>query len=255
MSTARRLGQTHRIVLASQSADKNIERQAALREDGIDAVAVRCDITDPASVAELSAFVAERGPLRTLAHVAGLSPSSGSWPVILRVNLVGAALMERACLALVTQGSAAVFVSSSAGHLAVPPSADIVAVLDDPLVDGFVEQLEKVVEEHTPLRAYQLSKWALNRMCRRRSSAWGARGARIVSMSPGPIATPMGARELEGPARDLKLQLMEKLPIRREGTMTETADAIEFLASDKASYITGTDLLVDGGITAATKYV
>src|SRR5260370_10338018 len=72
-------------------------------------------------------------------------------------------------------------------------------------------------------------------------------------MSPGPIATPMGARELDGPSRDVKLKLMRQLPIAREGTMVETADAIEFLASDRASYITGTDLLVDGGIVAATR--
>jgi NAD(P)-dependent dehydrogenase (short-subunit alcohol dehydrogenase family) len=163
--------------------------------------------------------------------------------------------MERACLELAVPGTAAVFVSSSAGHLAEPPAPEIVAVLDDPLTPGFFDRLGEVVakEEQTPLQAYRLSKWALNRMCRRRATAWGARGARIVSMSPGPIATPMGARELEGPSREVKLRLMEKLPIAREGTMVETADAIEFLASDRASYITGTDLLVDGGIVAATR--
>ena len=255
MSTARRLGQSHRVVLASQSAKKNAEREAALREDGIDAVAVQCDVTDPASVAELREFVARRGPLRTLAHVAGLSPSAGDWRELFGVNLIGTALMERACLELATQGTAAVFVSSSAGHLAVPPGPEILAVLDDPLTPGFFGRLDRLImsEEQTPLQAYRLSKHALNRMCRRRAPAWGAKGARIVSMSPGPIATPMGARELEGPSRDVKLNLMRQLPIAREGTMVETADAIEFLASDKASYITGIDLLVDGGLVAATR--
>ena len=255
MATARRLGQSHRVVLASQSAGKNAEREAALREDGIDAVAVRLDVTDPDSVAELAAFVAGQGPLRTLAHVAGLSPSMGDWHLLLRVNLIGTALMERACLELAVPGTAAVFVSSSAGHLADPPAPEIAAVLDDPLAPDFFDRLGEVVakDDQTPLQAYRLSKWALNRMCRRRAAAWGAKGARIVSMSPGPIATPMGARELEGPSRAVKLKLMEKLPIAREGTMVETADAIEFLASDKASYITGTDLLVDGGIVAATR--
>jgi len=255
MSTARRLGQSHRVVLASQSAAKNTGREAALREDGIDAVAVRFDVTDPDSVAELAGFVAGRGPLRTLAHVAGLSPSMGDWHQIFSVNLVGTALMERACLELAYPGTAAVFVSSSAGHLAEPPSAGVAAVLDDPLTPGFFDRLNEVTAsgEQTPLQAYRLSKWALNRMCRRRAGDWGAKGARIVSMSPGPIATPMGAKELAGPSRDVKLRLMEKLPIAREGTMVETADAIEFLASDKASYITGTDLLVDGGIVAATR--
>lgn len=255
MSAARRLGQSHRVVLASQSAAKNAVREAALREDGIDAVAVQFDVTDPDSVARLAGFTAGRGPLRTLAHVAGLSPSTGDWRLILSVNLIGTALTERACLELAAPGTAAVFVSSSAGHLAEPPPANVAAVLDDPLTPGFFGRLNEVIPagEQTPLQAYRLSKWALNRMCRRRAAAWGAKGARIVSMSPGPIATPMGARELEGPSRAVKLKLMERLPIAREGTMVETADAIEFLASDKASYITGTDLLVDGGIVAATR--
>jgi len=255
MSAARRLGQTHRVVLASQSAKKNTEREAALREDGIDAVAVQFDVTDPDSVTALTEFVAARGSLRTLAHVAGLSPSGGGWRELFSVNLIGTALMERACLELAVPGTAAVFVSSSAGHLAEPPGPEIAAVLDDPLTPGFFDRLDEVIaeEEQTPLQAYRWSKWALNRMCRRRASAWGAKGARIVSMSPGPIATPMGARELDGPSREVKLSLMRKLPIPREGTMVETADAIEFLASDRASYITGTDLLVDGGIVSTTR--
>jgi NAD(P)-dependent dehydrogenase (short-subunit alcohol dehydrogenase family) len=255
MAAARRLGQTHRVVLASHSEKKNAEREAALREDGIDAVAVQVDVTDPDSVAALRQFVVGHGRLRTLAHVAGLSPSMGDWHHLFSVNLIGTALMERACLELATLGTAAVFVSSSAGHLAEPPAPEIVTVLDDPLTPGFFDRLDQVIsqDEQTSLQAYRLSKWALNRMCRRRAGAWGAKGARIVSMSPGPIATPMGARELEGPSREVKLKLMEKLPIAREGTMVETADAIEFLASDKASYITGTDLLVDGGIVAATR--
>lgn len=255
MSAARRLGQAHRVVLASLSDGRNGDREAALREDGIDAVAVRLDVTDADSVAELAAFVAGHGRLRTLAHVAGLSPSAGDWHQVFSVNLIGTALMERACLELAAPGTAAVFVSSSAGHLAQPPAPDLTTVLDDPLRPGFFDRLNEVIakQEQTPLQAYRLSKWALNRMCRRRAGAWGAKGARIVSMSPGPIATPMGAKELAGPSREVKLRLMEKLPLPREGTMVETADAIEFLASDQASYITGTDLLVDGGIVAATK--
>lgn len=255
MSTARRLGQSHRIVLASRSAKANEEREAALREDGVDAVAVECDVTDPASVAGLAEFVAERGPLRTLAHVAGLSPSMDDWHGIFSVNLIGTALMESACLGLAAPGSAAVFVSSSAGHLADPPPREVTEVLDDPLAPDFFSRLDRLFtpEEQTPLQAYRLSKFALNRMCRRQVSAWGAKGARIVSVSPGPIATPMGARELDGPNREVKLALMRRLPIAREGTMVETADAIEFLASDRASYITGIDLLVDGGLVAATR--
>ena len=98
---------------------------------------------------------------------------------------------SRAC------STAAVFVSSSAGHLAEPPAPDIVAVLDDPLTPGFFDRLNEVIpkDEQTPLQAYRLSKWALNRMCRRRAGVWGAKGARIVSMSPGPIATSVSSMQ------------------------------------------------------------
>ncbi|WP_405976238.1 SDR family oxidoreductase [Streptomyces sp. NBC_00988] len=254
MSAARRLGQSHRLVLASLSADRIPARESALREDGIDAVVTRCDITEPDSVAELGQLVASHGRLRTVAHVAALSPSMGGWRTLLRVNLVGARLIERMSLGQAVRGTAAVFVSSSAGHLAEPPDPEITAVLDDPLAPDFVERLEKLVPERTPLQAYRLTKYALLRMCRKRAAAWGQKGARIVSMSPGPIATPMGALEFEGPHREVKLTMLRQSPLGREGTMTETADAIEFLASDRASYITGTDLLVDGGILATTRF-
>ncbi|MET0181926.1 MAG: SDR family oxidoreductase [Caulobacterales bacterium] len=253
MSTARRLGQHCRVILASLSADKNPAREAALKEDGIDAIAVQCDMTDPDSVDRLAKTVAERGPLRTVAHVAAFSPSMGDWRTLLRVNLVGPALIERAMLKLAVQGTSAIFVSSLAGH-SVPPTPEQLAVLDDPLAPDFIEKLEAVVPQHTSGAAYSLTKNALNRMCRRRAPAWGKRGGRIVSMSPGMIATPMGALEFQGPNREVKLNILRRTPLGREGTMIETADAIEFLASDRASFITGTDLLVDGGAAAAAAF-
>lgn len=254
MSTAKRLGQHCRVVLASLSAEKNPAREAALKEDGIDAVAVQCDMTDPASVARLAAFVADKGPLRTLAHVAAFSPSMGDWRTLLRVNLVGPALIERAMLSLAQQGTAAIFVSSLAGHRHEPPSPEVVRVMDDPLAEDFIEKLEALVPQPTSQLAYSLTKTALNRMCRRRAAAWGRQGARIVSMSPGMIATPMGALEFQGGSREIKLGLLARTPLGREGTMIETADAIEFLASSRASFITGTDLLVDGGVNAAMAF-
>ena len=254
MSTARRLGQHCRVVLASLSAEKNPRREAALKEDGIDAVAVQCDITDAGSVAELAKFVAARGRLRTLAHVAALSPSMGDWTTLMKVNLVGAKLIEEAMLGLAEPHTAAVFVSSLAGHRNEPPSAEVFKVLDDPLAPDFLPKLEALVPEHDSRTAYALSKIALNRMCRQRAAAWGRKGARIVSMSPGMIATPMGALEFATGSREIKLGLLAKTPLGREGTMIETADAIEFLASERASFITGTDLLVDGGVNAALAF-
>jgi NAD(P)-dependent dehydrogenase (short-subunit alcohol dehydrogenase family) len=254
MSAARRLGDHYRLLLADINAARAAERAAAMRDDGYDARGLQCDITDPDSVGRLAEAVAETSGFRALAHVAAKSPSMGTWREILALNLVGAAQVERALLPLAKQGSAAVFVSSVAAHLVRGPAPEVLAVLDDPLAPGFLEALEKLVAEQTPAMAYPLAKLALNRMCARRAAAWGRRGARIVSMSPGMIATPMGALEFTGANREAKLELLERSPLGREGTMIETADAIDFLVSNRASFITGIDLLVDGGVTAVARF-
>lgn len=255
ISAARRLGDHYRVLLADINAAREEARAAAMRDDGYDAQSFQCDITDPASVDRLAEAVAAAGPFRAVAHVAAMSPSMGSWREIMTLNLIGAAHVERALLPLAEQGSAAVFVSSVAAYLMPDPGPETLALLDYPLAPGFLEALEKLVAEQTPKMAYSLAKLALIRMCARRASAWGRRGARIVSMSPGMIATPMGALEFTGAARDSKLEMLERTPVGgREGTMIETADAIDFLVSDRASFITGIDLLVDGGVAAAMRF-
>jgi NAD(P)-dependent dehydrogenase (short-subunit alcohol dehydrogenase family) len=253
MATARRLGQHCRVVLADLSAERLARGEAALHEDGVDAVGVRCDVTDPASVAQLAEFVASRGQLRTLAHVAGLAPTMGDWDLILNVDLVGAALMERAILPLASAGTAAVFISSLAAHSATPPTPAIARVLDDPLAPDFTERLAALVPERNSLQAYAYAKGGMIRMVRQRAFDWGQKGARIVSVSPGLIATPQGAQEFQGPNRERKLDRLRRTPLAREGTMVEIVDAIEFLASSRASFISGTDILVDGGAMAASQ--
>lgn len=250
MAVARRLGEGHRLLLADRDA-AHLERQvAALRAEGHDAHGVPCDVTDPAAVAALAAETGRLGPLRALAHVVGLSPSMADWATIMRVNLVGAALVADAMLPLAGPGSAAIFIASLAAHMGAPPPA-VVALLDEPLRPGFLATLEAALgEPATPVLAYRQSKYAVIRLCERRAAAWGAQGARIVSLSPGLIATPMGALEFE--RQPMKYDLLAATPLQREGTMIEIADAVAFLASDRASFISGIDLRVDGGLAAAS---
>jgi NAD(P)-dependent dehydrogenase (short-subunit alcohol dehydrogenase family) len=173
----------------------------------------------------------------------------GDWRTIMAVNLIGPHLTARAFLKQAEQGAAAVFISSVAAHLDLPP-ADTIDLLDDPLRLDFLDLLEaRLGEQATSHNAYCHSKAALNRMCRRQAGAWGKRGARIMSLSPGLIASPMGALEFQN--RPAKYDLLARTPICREGTMLEIADAVEFLLSDHASFISGIDLLVDGGLAAA----
>jgi NAD(P)-dependent dehydrogenase (short-subunit alcohol dehydrogenase family) len=171
--------------------------------------------------------------------------------LILRVNLIGALRVADAFIDLAAPGTAAVFVASVAPHLAKLPDA-LVDIVDEPLRADMVREIANTTGgDLTPSLAYQLSKVGIIRACRRRTPRWGQRGARIMSVSPGLIDTAMGEREYR--ANPSKSQLRDLIPLRREGTTAEVAEVIDFLVSDRASFISGIDLLVDGGLVAAVR--
>jgi NAD(P)-dependent dehydrogenase (short-subunit alcohol dehydrogenase family) len=233
MAVARRLAPGYRLMLVAIDGNAAETRAAQMRAEGCDATAVACDTTDAASVAAMAEAVAARGGFRALVYVAGLSPSAGSFHAILRVNLGGAARVCEALLPLAGQGSAAVLISSLAAHGAPPPT-EVVELLKRPAAGDLAEQAAAAMGDQAT---------------RRQAASWGARGARIVSLSPGLIATPMGALEFEKSPG--KRAMYDKSPLRRECTMLEVADVAEFLVSPRASFISGTDILVDGGLAAA----
>jgi NAD(P)-dependent dehydrogenase (short-subunit alcohol dehydrogenase family) len=251
MAIARRLGDSYRVLLADRDAE-HLERQVtALRSEGHEATGITCDVVEPDAVRQLAAAAEQAGPVRALAHVVGLSPSMADGETVLRVNLVGPTLVADAFVELARPGTAAVFIASLAGHL-VDLTPEETAALGEPLAPDFAAAVASATSgELDPAKAYQLSKAALIGMCRQRAAAWGTRGARIVSLSPGLIATPMGAREFT--AQPEKRRMLPLTPLGREGTMVEIADAVDFLLSDRASFITGIDLLVDGGISTALR--
>jgi NAD(P)-dependent dehydrogenase (short-subunit alcohol dehydrogenase family) len=281
IAIARRLGQSHRLLLVSRSQATLDKQAAALHTEGHDVITCACDVTDAQDIARVAEVVANQGPMRTLAHVVGISPSMGDFRTIMAVDLRGPAMMAEALLPFARTGSAAIFVSSLAAYMqqdgrdsqildhtfypamriaetypyAVPrgvTDGTLWPLLDAPLADGFLDSLEATLGgELTSHLAYRLSKAGLNRMCVRLAPIWGRQGARIMSMSPGMIATPMGA--LEYKHQPMKYEYLRRTPLSREGTMLEMADVVEFLASDRASFITGIDLLVDGGLTAALR--
>src|SRR5262249_36287504 len=143
------------------------------------------------------------------------------------------------------------------GHMA-PTLPDVAPLMDDPLAAGFLDRIGAIVDGVTagtpgsaPGLSYSLSKQAVIRLVERRAAAWGRMGARIVSISPGVILTPMGRKELaETPGTRV---LADAVPAGRVGHAMDIAQAARFLASDDASFITGCDLRVDGGSTALVR--
>jgi NAD(P)-dependent dehydrogenase (short-subunit alcohol dehydrogenase family) len=212
------------------------------------------DVKDPDGIARLAARAAELGPLRAVAHAAGLSPTMADWREIIDVNLIGTARLVEACHALAVADTAVVCFASVAALLALDPT-DLPPdpVLDDPLADGFLDAIRQAVgpEIEDPGMAYTWSKRGVHRLVRREAVRFGRVGARICSVTPGMIDTPMGRQEAD--ARDTSAMLVDLSPLHREGSADEVAAGAVFLLSDEASFISGIDLPVDGGLVAAIR--
>lgn len=206
---------------------------------------VACDIANRAAVAHLVVLVAELGSFRGLIHAAGISPTMGDSRRIFEVNLVGTQYLLDAFEELVVPGSAAVCFSSSSAHQVGPyVQPEQTALLDEPLAANFLNDAAALIPDSG--FAYALSKFGVIRAAQRASISWGRRGGRVTSLSPGIIDTPMGRRELE--LQPVMRQMIDKTPLARQGRAEEVAAVAAFLISDAASYVSGTDVLVDGGM-------
>jgi NAD(P)-dependent dehydrogenase (short-subunit alcohol dehydrogenase family) len=239
------------VVLADRdlAAVRAVAQRLELRE----ATVVATELSDGASLARLAATVASQGSLGSVVLTAGVSPARSSGAEILDVDLVGVVRVLDAFEPLLVAGSVAVLTASIAGHFAEPNPA-IDAVLDDPLAPDLMGRLAAVgVDASDGPTAYFYAKRGVMRLAQRRAVSWGAKGARVVSVSPTTVDTPMGQAELRSATGEAAAALCDMTPLGRLATPQQVADAMLFLASPRAAFITGCDLLVDGGVVAATR--
>jgi NAD(P)-dependent dehydrogenase (short-subunit alcohol dehydrogenase family) len=252
-ATAERMvGTVDVLVLADLREDAVGDVAARLRGGATQVEAVAVDLADPDAIHRLVGVAAGHGELRALAHVAGISPTMGDWRTIIDVDLVATARLVQAVRPYATTGTAIVCVASMAAHL-VGPHADpaVDAVIDAPLAPTIFDDYRRAAGDaaEDPGMAYAYAKRGVIRLVQREAASFGQVGARICSVSPGTIDTPMGRQELD--QQPAMAMLADLTPLARNGRADELAAVIAFLLADDAGYVTGTDLLADGGTCAA----
>ena len=263
LATAKIMGRDHRVVIADVNRERLDAAVAELTGLGIEAEGVVCDITDRASVDALFATATRSGTgtgtgtgtVRAVVHSAGVSPQMGTAEQIIRINALGTVNVTQAALAIAGEGFALVNVASIAGHmtpkLLTPTRSFRLALTDLP---RFVRKLTSAAKlapksMHSG-SAYSVSKGFVIWYSQEMAAAFGAKGARIVSVSPGSFDTAMGRlEEAKGSGK-----LVEYAALKRFGKPEEVAEVLAFCASDKPGYLTGVDILCDGGTKAGLDF-
>ena len=252
---ARRVGMGRELLLADFN-EKLLDRvTTALRADGYAVTPQVVDVSSRESVASLARAAEALGPVRQVVHTAGLSPVQSTTEAILSVDLVGVAYSLEEFGKVVAPGGAGVVIASMAGTMTAGQlPAEMEAALAMTPADALLS-LPFLAPQAIPNpgAAYGIAKRANQVRVQSASLAWAERGARVNSISPGVIATPMGRQELAGPSGDYMRMMVTGSGTKRLGTPADIANAVAFLLSPDSSFITGTDLLVDGGVVAAIR--
>ena len=255
LALARRMGHGKKIVVSDKNINTAQTVTKIMTEAGFDAVAVEADISSRKSILNMIAAAQKYGEIAMLINAAGVSPSQASVETILKVDLYGTAVLLEEVGKVIKAGGTGVTISSQSGHR----MAALGAETDEQLAVTPAEellQLEvlKPANIKDTLHAYQMAKRCNVKRVMAEAIKWGVKGARINSISPGIIVTPLALDEFNGPRGEFYKNMFAKCPAGRPGTADEVANVAELLLSQQGAFITGADFLIDGGATAAYFY-
>lgn len=255
IAIARRMGCGMKIVIGDINKVNADAISKTMNEAGFDTVPMEMDLSSRSSILNLIAEAQKYGEISMLANAAGVSPSQAPIETILKVDLYGTAVLLEEVGKVIKPGGVGVSISSQSGHrmpaltpeedelLATTPTEELLSL--NMLQEGNI---------HDTLHAYQMAKRCNVKRVMAEAVKWGKRGARINSISPGIIVTPLALDEFNGPRGDFYKNMFANSPAGRPGTADEVANVAELLMSDRGAFITGADFLVDGGATASYFY-
>lgn len=255
MAIARRMGYGMKIIIG----DKKYENAKAVADimtaAGFDVTAVTMDLSERVSIQSMITEAQKYGSIKMLINAAGVSPSQAPIEAILKVDLYGTAVLLEEVGKVIAEGGVGITISSQSGHRMAQLSAkqdELLAITPAEELLGL--DMLQPANIHDTLHAYQLAKRCNEKRVMAEAVKWGKRGARINSISPGIVVTPLAIDEFNGPRGDFYKNMFANCPAGRPGTADEIANAAELLMSDKGSFITGADFLIDGGATASYFY-
>lgn len=255
MAIARRMGYGMKIVIGDKKIENAQEIAQIMNQAGFDVFPMEMDLSDRSSILNLIAEAQKYGEITMLVNAAGVSPSQAPIKTILKVDLYGTAVLLEEVGKVISPGGVGVTISSQSGHrmkqLTSEEDEQLACTPTEELLSLDLLQPENISDT---LHAYQMAKRCNEKRVMAEAVKWGEKGARLNSISPGIIVTPLALDEFNGPRGDFYKIMFAKCPAGRPGTADEVANVAELLMSDKGAFITGSDFLIDGGATASYFY-
>lgn len=255
MAIARRIGYGKKILVGDKSLANAETVAKIMNEAGFDVEPMEMDLSDRTSILALVGRAQELGVVTALINAAGVSPSQAPIETILAVDLYGTAVLLEEVGKVIASGGVGVTISSQSGKRMpqLTPEEDrlLATTPCEELLSLALFQPENIRDT---LHAYQLAKRCNEKRVMAEAVKWGARGARINSISPGIIVTPLAIDEFNGPRGDFYKNMFAKCPAGRPGTADEVGALAELIMGPQGAFITGSDFLIDGGATASYYY-
>lgn len=251
LATAKEIGKNHHIIIVGRTVQKLENALEILKKNSLEAESFACDISDLQSVEKLAKYANEIGSIKSVIHSAGLSPHMGDAETIMKANALGTININSAFYEVMEESSCMINISSMSGYflpnIILPIKGyQFSKINKDKFLKKMMNRVNLFPAKLRSSIAYGISKNFVIWYVKANAVKFGEKGIRILSVSPGSFETPMGEIEKEGIDG-----YISKSAIKRLGKVEEISSLLGFLASEEPSYLTGTDILCDGGCVAS----